>query len=105
MELAVPIRVVEIPAKALANLIASIIDCSSQRAAANAPEKASPAPEVSITLILILKLVQNVFRYHFERKLPDLQCDNKFLTPKSKEFFSSIFQHHLYLQYFLKHKN
>ena len=50
MELAVPIRVVEIPAKALANLIAFGIDFSSQRAVANAPEKASPAPEVSITL-------------------------------------------------------
>ena len=50
IEFAVPIRVVEIPAKVLANLIASKIDFSSQRAVAKAPEKASPAPEVSITL-------------------------------------------------------
>ena len=47
--LAVPILVVEIPAKALANFIESAIDFSSHKAVAKAPEKASPAPEVSIT--------------------------------------------------------
>ena len=50
MEFAVPILVVEIPAYVLAKISVSLMLFSSQRAVANAPLKASPAPVVSITL-------------------------------------------------------
>ena len=49
IEFAVPILVVDIPAKQLANLIASTIGLPSHKAVANAPLNASPAPDVSTT--------------------------------------------------------
>ena len=88
IELAVPILVVEIPAKVLANFIESIIDCSSQRAAANAPEKASPAPEVSMTSEPNSSAGSKCFILSFWKKTPwSPNVTSKFFTPKSKNSF------------------
>ena len=85
IEFAVPILVVDIPAKQLANLIASTIGLPSHKAVASAPLNASPAPDVSTTWFVKSNGGSKCLSFWLKKYAPfSPNVIKTFLTPRSK---------------------